>query len=411
MFPKIKLLIWIKNYFLKFFSIFFFQKIIKKKRNNIMVIVCKDDLIIRENFFSIRLLDSLLKEIKKYKKLDYNIIFHKYTYLNKYRYINKNYMIENLFFFLNDNLKSALKFFNINFSREKDYWENILRQFSPVAIFTISAPNDILKVAEKNKIPLYEFQHGIIDTKINYFKNLINFLKKNKKSKYVKFIAWNNNSKNYFNSKIERNNTLVYKDPHLESKIEFKKKFKNKVILISLANNLEYFYDLYKIKSNLIKFTIPKFLIDFIIKDRTFTWIFRFHPSQSFNKNMFHKSWQFKFIDEIFQSKKNVFYDYKFSKTNLKTCLLLADYHIADSSAALMTSESLNIKSGCWNMFLSNDKNRVEQFNVPKKSIISVSNKKKLEYFLEKKNKKKINLRSTKFDYKKFISKLNIDMK
>ena len=59
------------------------------------------------------------------------------------------------------------------------------------------------------------------------------------------------------------------------------------MILISLADNLKLFYDIYKINSNLIKFTMPKFLIDYIASDYNYNWIFRFHPTQSYNKKFF----------------------------------------------------------------------------------------------------------------------------
>ena len=150
--------------------------------------------------------------------------------------------------------------------------------------------------------------------------------------------------------------------------------------MVSLADNLNLFYDLYKINSNLIKFTMPKFLIDYIADDCNYIWIFRFHPTQSYNKKIFYNSWQYKLIKSIFDGQKNVYFDYKFSNTNLKSCLSISDYHIADSSAALITSYNLGIISGCWNNYLADDKNRVDHFNSYKNSIFSISTKKKLKY-------------------------------
>ena len=408
MFLKFNFFNWINNYFIKFYSIFFNKKMHLIKENMIMVIVCKHDLIFKKKSFEIKLLHNLLKEFKKKEKKDYFIVFHKYTYFDQKKFSNKNYLINNLFFFINDHLKITLKFFGVNFSREKNYWNKILKKYKPSVIFTISAPEDILELVENKKIPLYEFQHGIIDTKINYFKNLIAFLKKNKKSRFVKFIAWNKSSKIYFDRKVKRNVSLIFKDPHLDFQLELKCKFNKKVILISLANNLEYFYKLYKIKSNLVKFTLPKFLINFIKKDKNYIWIFRFHPSQSHNKKMFNNSWQLKLIKEIFDKVKHVYFDYKFSISNLKSAIMIANYHIADSSAALITSKNLNVNSGCWNKLFSSDKQRVDQFNLSKNSIMSISNENKLNLFLNKYEKKKIKLQPKIFDHTKFIKLLNI---
>lgn len=395
-------------FLIKFYSIFFYKKNLFTKPNMIMVIVCKYDLIFKKKSFEIKLLNDLLKKIREIKKKDYYIIFHKYTYFNQKKFSNKNYETNNFFFFFNDSLKLILKFFGINYSKEKNYWNRKLEKYKPSAIFTISAPKEIFEIVEKRNIPLYEFQHGIIDTKINYFKNLISFLKLNNKSRFINFIAWNKFSKDYFNNLVNRNISLEFKDPHLDFKSELKCKFNKKVVLISLANNLDYFYNLYKIKSNLIKFTLPKFLIDFIKKDKNYIWIFRFHPSQSYDQKIFYNSWQFKLIKNIFNKDKHVYFDYKFSIANLKSVIMLANYHISDSSAALITSKNLNVNSGCWNKLLSSDKHRVDLFNFPKDKIMSVSNENKLNLFLKKYQKKKLKLQSKKFDYIKFIESLNI---
>lgn len=398
----------VSNHLIKFYSIFFYKEIHSIKPNMIMVIVCKHDLIFKKKIFEIKLLNDLLKKIRDNEKKKYFIIFHKYTYFDQKKFSNKNYVINNLFFFFNDTLNTTLKFFGINYSREKNYWNRVLEKYKPSAIFTIAAPKDIFEIVEKKNIPLYEFQHGIIDTKINYFKNLISFLKLNNKSRFVKFIAWNKFSRNYFNNLVNRNVSVIFKDPHLDFRLELKCKFNKKVVLISLANNLEYIYKLYKIKSNLIKFTLPKFLIDFIKKDKNYIWIFRFHPSQSHNQKMFNNSWQFKLIKDIFDNDKNVHFDYKFSISNIKSAIMLANYHIADSSAALITSKNLNVNSGCWNKFLLSDKHRVDHFNLPKNAIMPVTNENKLNLFLNKYQKKKLKVKSKKFNYIKFIKLLNV---
>ena len=395
-------------FLLKFYSIFLYKNNHSIKPNMIMVIVCKHDLIFKKKIFEIKLLNDLLKKIREIEKKDYYIIFHKYTYFNHKKFSNKNYVINNFFFFINDSLKWVLKFFGINYSREKNYWNRILEKYKPSAIFAISAPKDIFKIVEIKNIPLYEFQHGIIDTKINYFKNLISFLKLNNKSRFINFVAWNKFSKNYFNKLVNRNVSLTFKDPHLDFSLELKCKFNKKVVLISLANNLSYFYKLYKIKSNLLKFTAPKFLIDFIKKDKNYIWIFRFHPSESYDQKIFYNSWQYKMIKDIFNKDKHVYFDYKFSSSNIKSLIMLANFHIADSSAALITSKNLNVNSGCWNKLLSSDKQRVNHFNLPKNAIMSVSNENKLDLFLKKYQKKKLKLQSKKFDYIKFINSLNI---
>ena len=407
MYPKFSFLGWISNYLIKFYSIFFDKKMSFNKKNMIMIIVNKHDLIFKERVFQIKLLNDLLEKIKEKKNKNYFIVFHKYTYFNQIKFANKNYLVNNLFFFINDNIRIILKFFGIVFSREKSYWNTILEKYRPSAIFTISAPKDILEIVEKKNIPLYEFQHGIIDTKINYFRNLITFLKKNNKSRFVKFVAWNKSSKIYFDKQVKRNLSLIFKDPHLDVKINLKCKFNKKVILISLANNLEYFYKIYKIKSNLEKFTLPKFLINYIKKDKKFIWIFRFHPSQSYDKNIFYNSWQYHFIKKLFYKNRHVYFDYKFSSSNLKSVILLSNYHIADSSAALITSKSLNVRSGCWNKLFASDKQRIDQFNLPKKSITSISSKKKLNSFLKTYNKKEPKLQTDKFNYTKFIELLD----
>lgn len=408
MYPKFTFFGRINDYLIKFYSIFFDKKMYFNKKNMIMIILSKHDLIFKKNIFQIKLLNDLLKKIKEEKKKEYFIVFHRYTYFNQLRFANKNYLVNNLFFFLNENLRIILNFFGIVFSMENSYWSKILEKYKPSAIFTISAPEHILETAEKKKIPLYEFQHGIIDKKIKYFRDLITFLKTNNKSRFINFIAWNKFSKNYFNKLVNRNVSLVFKDPHLDFRLELKCKFNKKVILISLANNLEYFYKLYKIKSNLVKFTLPKFLIDFIKKDKNYIWIFRFHPSESYDQKIFYNSWQFKLIKNIFNKDKHVYFDYKFSISNLRSVIKLSNYHISDSSAALVTSKNLNVNSGCWNKLLSSDKHRVNHFNFPKNNIMSVTNENKLNLFLKKYQKKKLKLQSKKFDYIKFINSLNI---
>ena len=154
---------------------------------------------------------------------------------------------------------------------------------------------------------------------------------------------------------------------------------------------------------------MPKFLISYITNDSDYYWIFRFHPTQSYNKKIFYSSWQYKFIKSIFNSQKNVYFDYKFSNSNLKSCLSISDYHIADSSAALITSYNLGIVSGCWNRYLAAERNRVDHFNSNKKSIFSISTKKKIVMFLNKKHKKNINKINKKFNYINFIKLLNLN--
>ena len=400
---------WVKNYFYKIYSVFFFKQLPQNKKKMIMVIVNKHDLKFKKNIFEVRLLNKLLQKIKLYKGIDHFIFFQKYTFFEFKNFSNKNFMLNNLFFFINDNLKFILKLFKIKYSKEYNFWSNLIIKYNPSAIFTISAPKEIFKIVEKKKIPLFEFQHGIIDTKIDYFKNLINFLKNNKDTKYIKFVSWTKESKAYFDNQIKRKISLIYKDPHLSDKITIKKKFKKKVVLVSLANNLNLFYDLYKINSNLIKFTMPKFLISYITNDRDYCWIFRFHPTQSYNKKIFYNSWQYKFIKSIFNGQKNVYFDYKFSNSNLKSCLSISDYHIADSSAALITSYNLGKVSGCWNKYLAVERNRVDHFNSNEKSIFSISTKKKIAMFLNKKHKKNLNKINKKFNYIKFIKLLNLN--
>lgn len=400
---------WIKNYFYKIYSVFFFKKFPQNSKKMILVIANKHDLRFKKNSFEIRLLNELLENIKLYKNIDHFIFFQKYTFFNFKIFSNKNFILNNLFFFINDNLKFILKFFKIEYSKEHDFWNKLIIKYNPSAIFTISAPNELFKIVEKKKIPLFEFQHGIIDTKIDYFKNLIHFLRKNKDSKYIRFVSWTKESKNYFDNQVKRKISLIYKDPHLSDKITIKKKFQKKVILISLADNLKLFYDIYKINSNLIKFTMPKFLIDYIASDYNYNWIFRFHPTQSYNKEIFYNSWQYKLIKSIFNGQKNVYLDYKFSNTNLKSCLSISDYHIADSSAALITSYQLGIISGCWNNYLAVDRNRVDHFNTNKNSIFSISTKKKIEILFNKRQKKNLKKINKKFNYIKFIKSLNLN--
>ena len=104
---------WIKNYFYKIYSVFFFKKFPQNSKKMILVIANKHDLRFKKNSFEIRLLNELLENIKLYKNIDHFIFFQKYTFFNFKIFSNKNFILNNIFFFINYNLKFILKFFKI----------------------------------------------------------------------------------------------------------------------------------------------------------------------------------------------------------------------------------------------------------------------------------------------------------
>lgn len=320
---------------------------------------------------------------KKYAHLTYSAYFFLRTNVEKVAFLDKPFSKNNkeesyypsinvnvLFFFeviSNFILKKILSkedVVEIRKSRRFNIWSNIIRLLNPKVIIGIQPESVLCFVAKKNKIKIYDLQHGVINKDHYWYGREMNETLLDDELP-TGILFWDQESANNIkywmkNRKIE---SVVVGNPWLNrflahdntdvlvvdarNELNFLKKNKP-VILVTLQWGLE--DKCYDNPSYNYNGVMCKALEQAIIHTaHRYNWLLRLHPVQMNGKN----SDKIKiYLRNTFGQYENVEWE-KTSYSALPALLSRIDLHITDISTVVNEATYFGIKSALLNLFLN----------------------------------------------------------